>query len=211
MRLRIAAASLVLGALILTSAPSAERAAAVIRPGGKVARAHHPRPGCHRLFTVKMSERAADAVYQGTRKVTSRNLRMLTHIKACERNPAAKKFVYGYYQRQRKAWATRVAQKVYDLNHPWYTSPASEWDGSSPGCGFSSTYEVASRTWACGSQIEFNYHGNTVTAVVTDCGPAAWTGRDWDLGTGTADAIGFNGLDDVQWRPISGSEGPARC
>jgi rare lipoprotein A len=55
---------------------------------------------------------------------------------------------------------------------------------------------VASRSMRCGTRIVVCYRG-CVAARVADYGPAAWTGRDIDLGAGVARAIGFGGVDYV--------------
>lgn len=58
---------------------------------------------------------------------------------------------------------------------------------------------VAHRTLAFGTRIEFSYHGRTCVAVVMDRGPYS-SGRTFDLGPGTAKALGFSGVGTVQYR-----------
>lgn len=58
---------------------------------------------------------------------------------------------------------------------------------------------VAHRSLPFGTVIEFSYNGNTCTAVVRDRGPYAG-GRIFDLGPGTAAALGFSGVGTVQYR-----------
>jgi hypothetical protein len=60
---------------------------------------------------------------------------------------------------------------------------------------------VAHKTLAFGTRIEFRYKGRTVTAVVNDRGPFI-AGRMFDLGPGTAKALGFSGVGTVEWRVI---------
>jgi hypothetical protein len=48
--------------------------------------AAHPRP-CAKLFTPRMGERAALAVYNGTRRVSMHDLRLLGRIEMCQVNP----------------------------------------------------------------------------------------------------------------------------
>jgi len=58
---------------------------------------------------------------------------------------------------------------------------------------------VAHRSLPFGTVIEFSYNGRTCTAVVRDRGPYAG-GRIFDLGPGTAAALGFSGVGTVQYR-----------
>lgn len=60
---------------------------------------------------------------------------------------------------------------------------------------------VAHRTFAFGTRIEFSYKGRTCVAVVNDRGPFI-AGRTFDLGPGTAQALGFSGVGNVQWRVV---------
>ena len=58
---------------------------------------------------------------------------------------------------------------------------------------------VAHRSLPFGTVIEFSYKGATCVAVVADRGPYAG-GRVFDLGPGTAGALGFSGVGTVQYR-----------
>ena len=58
---------------------------------------------------------------------------------------------------------------------------------------------VAHKTLPFGTQVQFEYGGRTVTAVVNDRGPHI-AGRVWDLGPGTAKALGFSGVGSVRYR-----------
>ena len=58
---------------------------------------------------------------------------------------------------------------------------------------------VAHRSLPFGTMIEFEYNGRTCVAVVQDRGPYAG-GRTFDLGPGTAAALGFSGVGTVQYR-----------
>lgn len=60
---------------------------------------------------------------------------------------------------------------------------------------------VAHRTLAFGTRIEFRYNGRTCVAVVNDRGPFI-AGRTFDLGPGTASALGFSGVGTVEWRVV---------
>jgi rare lipoprotein A (peptidoglycan hydrolase) len=58
---------------------------------------------------------------------------------------------------------------------------------------------VAHRTLAFGTRIQFQYNGKSCTAVVQDRGPHV-SGREFDLGPGTAKALGFGGVGTVKYR-----------
>lgn len=62
-----------------------------------------------------------------------------------------------------------------------------------------SSMVVAHRTLPFGTKIEFSYKGKTCVAVVQDRGPHI-AGRIFDLGPGTATALGFSGVGTVQYR-----------
>ena len=53
-----------------------------------------------------------------------------------------------------------------------------------------------------GTRIEFAYNGRTCVAVVNDTGAFAKYGRQFDLGPGTAKALGFSGVGTVEWRVV---------
>lgn len=55
---------------------------------------------------------------------------------------------------------------------------------------------VAHRTYAFGTRLKITYRGRSVIATVNDRGPY-YDNRDIDLSLGTAEAIGFNGVDYV--------------
>lgn len=58
---------------------------------------------------------------------------------------------------------------------------------------------VAHRSLPFGTRIEFSYKGRSCTAVVQDRGPFSG-GRVFDLGPGTARALGFSGVGTVSYR-----------
>lgn len=58
---------------------------------------------------------------------------------------------------------------------------------------------VAHRSLPFGTRIEFSYKGRTCVAVVRDRGPFVG-GRVFDLGPGTAKALGFGGVGTVSYR-----------
>ncbi len=60
---------------------------------------------------------------------------------------------------------------------------------------------VAHRSLPFGTKIQFEYRGRTCTAVVMDRGPYIG-GRTFDLGPGTAKALGFGGVGTVKYRII---------
>jgi len=60
---------------------------------------------------------------------------------------------------------------------------------------------VAHKSMRFGTKIEFSYKGRTCVAVVRDRGPYV-SGRVFDLGPGTAKALGFSGVGTVKWRIV---------
>lgn len=61
---------------------------------------------------------------------------------------------------------------------------------------------VAHKSLPFGTRIEFQYRGRTCVAVVKDRGPYV-AGRVFDLGPGTAKALGFSGVGTVDYRIVS--------
>nr|MDQ4040982.1 septal ring lytic transglycosylase RlpA family protein [Actinomycetota bacterium] len=57
---------------------------------------------------------------------------------------------------------------------------------------------VAHRSAPCGALITFRYRGRVVRVAVIDRGPYI-AGREWDLTGATAEALGFPGLDFIDW------------
>jgi rare lipoprotein A len=73
----------------------------------------------------------------------------------------------------------------------WY------YDGTgATACGFQAHYGVANRTLPCGTKVTFRNGGREVTATVDDRGPFV-SGRTWDLGINTRDALGFIGVGSI--------------
>lgn len=60
---------------------------------------------------------------------------------------------------------------------------------------------VAHRTLPFGTKVEIEYKGRRVIAVVMDRGPFV-RGRTFDLGPGTAKALGFSGVGTIRWRIV---------
>jgi len=60
---------------------------------------------------------------------------------------------------------------------------------------------LAHRTMAFGTRVQINYRGRTVIAVVRDRGPFV-AGRTFDLGPGTAKALGFSGVGTISYRVL---------
>lgn len=61
---------------------------------------------------------------------------------------------------------------------------------------------VAHKTLPFGTRIQFEYNGHTCVATVADRGPYT-AGREFDLGPGTAHALGFDGVDYLRWRIVN--------
>jgi hypothetical protein len=58
---------------------------------------------------------------------------------------------------------------------------------------------VAHKTAPCGTLVTFTYAGRSLTVPVIDRGPYV-AGREWDLTGATAEALGFPGLGEIQWK-----------
>lgn len=64
-----------------------------------------------------------------------------------------------------------------------------------------SSMVVAHRALPFGTKVEIEYKGRRVVAVVMDRGPYV-RGRTFDLGPGTAKALGFSGVGTIRWRIV---------
>ena len=85
----------------------------------------------------------------------------------------------------------------------WHTSIASVYTdyGGPLACGgrlARNQLGVAHKSAPCGALITFRYRGRTVRVPVIDRGPYI-AGREWDLTGATAELLGFNGLDFIDW------------
>ena len=85
----------------------------------------------------------------------------------------------------------------------WHTSVASVYTdyGGPLACGgrlARNQLGVAHKSAPCGSLITFRYGGRVVRVPVIDRGPYI-AGREWDLTGATAELLGFNGLDFIDW------------
>lgn len=65
-----------------------------------------------------------------------------------------------------------------------------------------SSMNVAHKTLKFGTRIQFKYRNKLVIAIVNDRGPFV-RGREFDLGPGTAKALGFDGVGTVSYRIIN--------
>jgi len=89
---------------------------------------------------------------------------------------------------------------IYDANISWY---GPNFYGKRTACGLKLTRQlvgVASRTLPCGTMVTFMWKGHKVHAPVVDWGPAAWTGRDFDLTGGAAVALGHTWTGPIYWQ-----------
>lgn len=158
--------------------------------------AHADSRHCNKLFTVWMDQRAANAIYHGTRKVTSKQLRLLDRLERCQRNPQARPFVHSYNHRQKSAHTRRIiAARIPPM--PYYVLASWFYDGGATACGFHATYGVANKTLPCGYRVQLRHGGNSVEAIVEDRGPFIY-GRTFDLNPNTKAALGCSDLCVVQ-------------
>jgi hypothetical protein len=87
-----------------------------------------------------------------------------------------------------EGWHTSVASVYYDYGGPL-------------ACGgrlARNQLGVAHKSAPCGALITFRYGGRVVRVPVIDRGPYI-AGREWDLTGATAELLGFNGLDFIEW------------
>ncbi len=85
----------------------------------------------------------------------------------------------------------------------WHTSVASVYTdyGGPLACGgrlARNQLGVAHKSAPCGTLVTFRYHGRVIRVPVIDRGPYI-AGREWDLTGATAELLGFNGLDFIDW------------
>ena len=126
-------------------------------------------------------------------------------------NTALKAEVARLQQMKRTAPATSSATQASTTTSStagWQTAKVS-WYGpgfygktmAGGGVLTTSSMVVAHRSMAFGTRIEFRYNDRTCIAVVNDRGPFI-AGRTFDLGPGTAAALGFSGVQTVEWRKV---------
>jgi len=107
-----------------------------------------------------------------------------------------------------KAYRAEIAAAALQGTGPWKTAKVS-WYGpgfygntmAGGGTLRPTSMVVAHRSLPFGTKIEFSYKGKTCVAVVRDRGPYI-AGRLFDLGPGTAKALGFSGVGSVNYRIV---------
>jgi rare lipoprotein A (peptidoglycan hydrolase) len=90
----------------------------------------------------------------------------------------------------------------------WTLDPEVSWYGPNlygnrTACGqtLTPTLEgVAHRSLPCGTLVSFRWQGRTVTVPVIDRGPAAWTGRRWDLTRGACIQVDHCHTGPIEWK-----------
>jgi hypothetical protein len=157
---------------------------------------HHSRPGCPKTYTVAMGERAARYIYRGTRHVTMKNYRALGRYEMCQRNKRRDQPVVRAYDRHQ--WLLH-RERVIEANRQWSSAIASWYDDSgTTGCGFHTTYGIATFTVGCGGHVILRGPGGEVTATRDDSGPYV-SGRAFDLNPTTKAALGCSDLCSVEY------------
>lgn len=103
------------------------------------------------------------------------------------------------------AYKTRPVPKPPVTYGPWRNAVASwYWEPQAlAGGGYlrPDSMIVAHKSLPFGTRIQFSYRGRTCIATVMDRGPYV-SGREFDLGPGTAKALGFDGVDTVAYRIV---------
>ncbi len=114
---------------------------------------------------------------------------------------------------KKRAVAAKPARRASKPSRPW-AGPWKKAVASWYGPGFygrhtangtpltRSSMNVAHKTLKFGTRIQFKYRNRLVIAVVNDRGPFV-RGREFDLGPGTARALGFDGVGTVSYRIIN--------
>ncbi|MHB9002872.1 MAG: septal ring lytic transglycosylase RlpA family protein [Coriobacteriia bacterium] len=105
------------------------------------------------------------------------------------------------------AQASAVAASVSAANAGGWKIARASWYGpgfygrkTASGAVFTQTMRnVAHKSLPFGTRIEFEFRGRKVVAVVNDRGPFVG-GRTFDLGAGTAKALGFGGVQTIRYR-----------
>lgn len=105
-----------------------------------------------------------------------------------------------------KAYRAEIAAAALQGTGPWKKAKVS-WYGpgfygntmAGGGTLRPTSMVVAHRSLPFGTKIEFSYNGKKCVAVVRDRGPYV-SGRLFDLGPGTAKALGFSGVGTVSYR-----------
>lgn len=106
-----------------------------------------------------------------------------------------------------RSTSTTTTDTTAPLEGGWSVAGASWYGpgfyGRTTACGQlfgPSVLGVAHRSLPCGTQVEFVHAGVTVTAPVIDRGPAAWTGRTWDLSRELCARLGRCFTAPIRWR-----------
>ena len=97
---------------------------------------------------------------------------------ATEQSPAQSSDAYGEWNSARASWY---------------------YDEGSTASGEHNYYGIAHKTLPFGTEVEIEYNGNTIIAVVDDRGPYV-SGRSFDLNQNCAAALGFGGVGTINYR-----------
>lgn len=95
----------------------------------------------------------------------------------------------------RNAAAARTLAEHVNVLRP---GGASWYGGGAGACGIHAKYGVAHKSLPCGTKVTLRHHGRVLRVPVIDRGPYI-AGREWDLTGATAELLGFNGLDFIDW------------
>ncbi len=151
---------------------------------------HYDVAGCKKTYTVSMAVRAIDTTYRSglpARRTQTDNLKRYIH---CQRNPAAQPYLI-------RVW--RAKSTLAPLQGPaiasWYN------DGGTTGCGFHTTYGVATLIAPCGSRMQICNGSSCIVATRDDSGPYA-AGRTFDLNPTAKAALNCTDLCTVTYRML---------
>jgi hypothetical protein len=146
------------------------------------------------VFTVRQAKRAIDATFAGVKPLRHVELARLRHLIRCQRNVGARPYVRWVWRDRQAKWKLR--------RHPPLNGPAiASWyyDSGTTGCGFHTTYGIATFVVPCGGTVTLKHGSAAVLATRDDSGPYI-AGRTFDLNPAVKAALGCSDLCAVMWR-----------
>ncbi len=138
------------------------------------------------------------------RELTALNAKLTKAVKSyAAKVRALRARAWSLYRKLRAA-----LRRLATMFGPWHSAKASWYGPGFYGHGLAGGGVLkpnmkifAHRTMKFGTKVQFKYRGRCVVAVAKDRGPYI-AGRTFDLGPGTAKALGFDGVGTVRWRVI---------
>jgi len=143
-------------------------------------------------ITVRLSDaELSKEKYDVRKRIELKEAVKVAAAKKAHRKVIASKSTYT--QSYRGGWRTAKASWYGAECYGHHTA-----DGTLYGAN---TWCVANKTLPLGTIIEIRYRGKTVQVPVKDRGPYV-TGREFDLSAAVARALGFTGVQSIEWRIV---------